>query len=204
MYELPSHQEWVQGRITRKQLFSRPGHVWPEVWANFTKKAMQEAIDEWKILEPLLKRSREKRKIKLLNEEEWAERQKIVQIKSDELKKKHPVCYALPVRNKNGVSHKPAGNDSAEYFNIFSDDESDSSQIYIPRDSEESDWEGSSAIGEYTWTDDEDNDINKPASSGLQANIPNKLAVSGPPENGQARAYLVDKQSLTYLQDFRQ
>ena len=33
--------------------------------------------------------------------------------------------------------------------------ELDDMSVYIPRDSEESDWERASDLGEHTWTDDE-------------------------------------------------
>ena len=45
----PGHQ-WVEGRLTKMQATTRPGHIWPEFWRTFSKKQKKKARQEWEVI----------------------------------------------------------------------------------------------------------------------------------------------------------
>ena len=40
----PAGYVWVQGRLTKKQVPTRPGHTWPNEWSDMSKGPQREAI----------------------------------------------------------------------------------------------------------------------------------------------------------------
>ena len=39
---------WVHGRLTKKQVTTRPGHFWPEEWSRMSNNAQRKAIKTWR------------------------------------------------------------------------------------------------------------------------------------------------------------
>ena len=57
----PEGHMWVQGRLTKKQVTARPGHMWPEEWSNMSKRSQRKAINKWAEEKPNLDEAREQR-----------------------------------------------------------------------------------------------------------------------------------------------
>ena len=38
---------WVQGRLTKKQVTVRPGHLWREEWSSMSKNSQRKATNKW-------------------------------------------------------------------------------------------------------------------------------------------------------------
>ena len=47
---------WSGGRLTRKQLTSRPDHLWSELWRGMSKNAKMREKQKWAIEKPMLQR----------------------------------------------------------------------------------------------------------------------------------------------------
>ena len=45
--KLPNGCMWSGERLTRKQLTSRPGHLWPEIWKTMGKNAKLKERQQW-------------------------------------------------------------------------------------------------------------------------------------------------------------
>ena len=43
----PDGHTWPGGRLTRKQLTSRPDHLWPELWRGMSKNAKLREKQKW-------------------------------------------------------------------------------------------------------------------------------------------------------------
>ena len=57
----PNGYMWSGERLTRKQLTSRPDHLWPELWEEMGKKCQAEGEAEWSHEEPQLDNARKLR-----------------------------------------------------------------------------------------------------------------------------------------------
>ena len=38
---------WVRGRLTKEQVTTRPGNIWPEQWSNMSKGSQRYATNKW-------------------------------------------------------------------------------------------------------------------------------------------------------------
>ena len=52
----PTGYSYIEGRLTRTQVTTRPGNIWPEIWRSMSKKMKQQAISAWEIEEKRGKR----------------------------------------------------------------------------------------------------------------------------------------------------
>ena len=53
----------VQGRLTKKQVTTRPGNIWPEQWSNMSKGSQRKTKNEWAERKPKLDDARDQRGI---------------------------------------------------------------------------------------------------------------------------------------------
>ena len=58
-----SRYMWVQGRLTKKQVTTRPGNIWPEEWSNMSKGSQRKTKNEWVERKPKLEAARDQRRI---------------------------------------------------------------------------------------------------------------------------------------------
>ena len=91
----PPGRKWVTGRLTKTQLTSRPGHLWPETWREMSKKQKKFEIEKWEALQPKLKKARGKRGVNEIPEAEATELLKIVSNLRTKLSV--PVVPAMPL-----------------------------------------------------------------------------------------------------------
>ena len=52
---------WVQGRLTKKQVTIRHGHIWPEEWSRMSEHSRRRPTNEWAEEQPKLDAARERR-----------------------------------------------------------------------------------------------------------------------------------------------
>ena len=68
--EPPDGYTWSGGRLTRKQLTSRPGHLWPELWKSMGKHAKLKEKQKWTDEELHLENARKLRGISFIDPED--------------------------------------------------------------------------------------------------------------------------------------
>ena len=66
----PDGYTWSGGRLTRKQLTSRPDHLWPELWKSMGKHAKLKEKQKWSEEKPHLENARKLRWIYLIDPED--------------------------------------------------------------------------------------------------------------------------------------
>ena len=59
----PEGNMWSGERLTRKQLTSRPGHLWPELWKSMGKHSKLKERQKWSHEKPQLDNARKLRGI---------------------------------------------------------------------------------------------------------------------------------------------
>ena len=62
----PDGYMWSKGRLTKRQVTSRPDHLWPELWRGMSKNAQLREKHKWAIGKPKLDNARRLRGIYLL------------------------------------------------------------------------------------------------------------------------------------------
>ena len=65
----PDGKMWSGGRLTRRQLTSRPDHLWPELWEKMGKKAKLKEKQKWSHEKPHLDNTRKLRGIYFIDPE---------------------------------------------------------------------------------------------------------------------------------------
>ena len=106
----PDGYMWSGGRLTRKQLTSRPDHLWPELWDKMGKNAKLKEKQKWSHEKLHLDNSRKLRGIYFIDPEDKEFKETI---KNARKKLETPVATAMPCKimqsNKNcgsGASNK--------------------------------------------------------------------------------------------------
>ena len=66
----PPGQEWVLGRLVRKQKSLRPPTIWPEIWSTLSPKQKEQARVEWIKEKPRLEEAQAARGFKFVPEED--------------------------------------------------------------------------------------------------------------------------------------
>ena len=95
----------VRGRLTRKQLTSRPDHLWPALWTKFGKNAQLKERQQWSHEKPKLDNARKLRGIYFIDpeDEEFKET-----IKNARKELETPMPPAMPCKtsknSQNGVT----------------------------------------------------------------------------------------------------
>ena len=119
----PDGYMWSRWRLTRKQLTSRPDHIWPEIWKSMGKNAKLKEKQKWSDEKFHLENARKLRGIYFIDPEdkELGNHQEC----SSEIGNTSDSCYAL----QNIESYKNCGNDGSNKIKtqlacILEDDES--------------------------------------------------------------------------------
>ena len=106
----PNGYLWFGKRLTRKQLTSRPHHLWPELWKSMRKNAKLKEKHKWSNEKPKLDNARRLRGIYFIDPEDKEFKETI---KNARKKLETPVAPAVPCKivknNKNcgsGASNK--------------------------------------------------------------------------------------------------
>ena len=68
--KLPDGYMWSGGRLTRKQLTSRPDHLWPELWIKMGRNAKLKEMQKWSHEKPKLDNARKLRGIYFIDLED--------------------------------------------------------------------------------------------------------------------------------------
>ena len=107
------------GRLTRKQLTSRPDHLWPELWEKMGENAKLKEKQKWSHEKPPLDNARKLRGIYFIDTEDKEFKETI---KNARKKLETPVAPAMPckiIKNSkncgNGASAKLSGRDHHEF-----------------------------------------------------------------------------------------
>ena len=99
----PNGYMWSGVRLTRKQLTSRPGHLWPELWRGLARNAKLREKHEWTIEKPKLDNARRLRGIYFIDPEDKEFKETI---RNARKKLETPVAPAMPCKrckkNKKG------------------------------------------------------------------------------------------------------
>ena len=104
----PDGHMWSRGRLTRKQLTSRPDHVWPELWKSMGKHAKLKEKQKWSNENLHLENARKLRGICFIDPEDKEFKETI---KNARKKLETPIALAMPwkIMKKNcgnGASNK--------------------------------------------------------------------------------------------------
>ena len=104
--KLPNGYMWSGVRLTRKQLTSRPDHLWPELWEKIGKNAKLKERQKWSHEKPQLHNARKLRGIYFIDSEDKEFKETIINARK---KLETPVARALPCNivksNKNCVKN---------------------------------------------------------------------------------------------------
>ena len=88
---------WSRGRLTRKQLTSRPDHLWPELWEKIGKNAKLKEKQKWSHEKPHLGNARQLRGIYFIDPED---KQFKETMKNARMKLETPIGPAVPCKIK--------------------------------------------------------------------------------------------------------
>ena len=106
----PDRYMWSGGRLTKRQVTSRPDHLWPELWEKMGKNAKLKERQKWSIEKPKLANARRLRGIYFIDPEDKEFKETI---RNARKKLETPVAPAVPCKiignNKNcgsGASNK--------------------------------------------------------------------------------------------------
>ena len=91
----PEGYMWSGERLTRKQLTSRPDHLWPELWEKMGKNAKLKEKHEWAIEKPKFDNARRLRGIYFIDPEDKDFKETI---KNARKKLETPVAPAMPCK----------------------------------------------------------------------------------------------------------
>ena len=91
----PDGYMWFEGRLTRKQLTSRPDHLWPELWTKLGRKAKLREKQIWSIEKPKLDNARRLRGIYFIDPEDKEFKETI---KNARKNLETPVAPAMPCK----------------------------------------------------------------------------------------------------------
>ena len=94
--ELPDGYMWSGGRSTRKQLTSRPDHLWPELWMSMGKHAKLKEKQKWSVEKIHLDNARKLRGIYFIDPEEKEFKETI---KNARKKLETSVALAMPFQS---------------------------------------------------------------------------------------------------------
>ena len=99
----PEGYVWSGGRLTRKQLTSRPDHLWPEIWKTMRRNAKLKEKQKWSNEKLHLENARKLRGIYLIDPEDKEFKETI---KNARKKLEKPMAPAMPckIMKKNWVS----------------------------------------------------------------------------------------------------
>ena len=92
---LPEAYMWSGGRLTRKQLTSRPDHLWPELWRGMARNAKLREKHKWVIEKPKLDNARRLRGIYFIDPEDKEFKENI---KNARRKLETPMAPAMPCK----------------------------------------------------------------------------------------------------------
>ena len=101
----PDGYMWSGRRLTRKQLTSRPDHLWPELWEKMGKNAKPKERQKWSHEKPQLDNARKLRGIYFIDPEDKEFKETIKNVRK---KLETPVAPAMPC--KISKNHKNCGN----------------------------------------------------------------------------------------------
>ena len=103
----PDGYMWSGGRLTRKQLTSRPDHLWPELWKSMGKHAKLKEKQKWSNEKLHLDNARKLRGIYFIDPEDKEFKETI---KNTRKKLETPMAPAMPCRtNKNSQNWRNRG-----------------------------------------------------------------------------------------------
>ena len=98
----PDGYMWSGRRLTRKQLRSRPDHLWPELWKTMGKHAKLKEKQKWSHEKPLLDNARRLRGICFMDPEDKEFKETI---KNARKKLETPVAPAMPCKTSKKSKH---------------------------------------------------------------------------------------------------
>ena len=123
--KLPDGYVWSGERLTRKQLTSRPDHLWPELWTNLGRNAELKEKQKWSIEKPKLNNARRLRGIYIIDPED-KEFKEI--IKNARKKLETPVAPAMHCKtskkNKHGETRGKTNDSKSKFACILGASES--------------------------------------------------------------------------------
>ena len=86
---------WSGERLTRKQLTSRPDHLWPQIWKTMVKNAKLKEKQKWSHAKPHLDNARKLRGIYFIDPEDKENKETI---KNARKKLETPIAPAMPCK----------------------------------------------------------------------------------------------------------
>ena len=98
----PDGYMWSGERLIRKQLTSRPDHLWPELWTKLGRNAQQKERQKWSNEQPQLDNVRRLRGIYFIVPEDKEFKETI---KNARKKLETPVAPALPCKTSKNSQH---------------------------------------------------------------------------------------------------
>ena len=98
----PDGYMWSGGRLTRKQLTSRPDHLWPELWKSMGKHAKLKEKQKWSNEKLLLENARKLRGIYFIDPEDKEFEETI---KNARKKLETPMALAMPCKASKKGKH---------------------------------------------------------------------------------------------------
>ena len=91
----PDGYMWSGERATRKQLTSRPDHLWPELWRGFARNSLLRKKHKWAIEKPKLDNARRLRGIYFIDPEDTEFKETIENARN---KLETPMAPAMPCK----------------------------------------------------------------------------------------------------------
>ena len=121
----PDGNTWSGGRLTRKQLTSRPDHFWPELWTKLGRNAKLREKQKWSIEKPKLDNARRLRGIYFIDPEDKEFKETI---RNDGKKLETPMTPAMPCKtckkSKNGETRSKTNDFKSKFVCILEVSES--------------------------------------------------------------------------------
>ena len=100
--KLPYGYMWSGGGLTRRQLKSRPDHLWPELWIKMGRNAKLKEKHNWSDEEPKLDNARRSRGIYFIDPEDKEFKDTI---KNSRKKLETPMALAMPCKTSKTCKH---------------------------------------------------------------------------------------------------
>ena len=98
----PEGYMWSRVRLTRRQLTSRPDHLWPELWTKLGRNAQLKEKHKWAIEKPRLDNARRLRRICFIDPEEMEFKETI---KNARRKLETPMAPAMPCKSRKKIEY---------------------------------------------------------------------------------------------------